>query len=156
MGKQNDAEAAQEVIANQLIAEAQAIANGGKPGDASPSPPPGQDGSPAGDPGAAPASPPPMDPAALADLALIVGDLLLSVAFGAAGTLQEPLRTEAKKAWCAVIVQYAPALQTVGPVGVLLSVYGFHAASLVAMGAWQKHDSVPGPSDGTAQAKQPS
>lgn len=141
----------------RLILEAEAIAQGGKPGDASPSPPPGEVGGRAGDPGPASASPA-LDPGALADLALIVGDMLLALGFGPAGALQEPLRSEARKAWAAVIVEYAPALQSVGPVGALLSVYGIHAASLFAAGQWatKQPGSVPGPSDATGPAKQPS
>lgn len=154
--------AEQDAEVAQLVADAEALAAGKKPGDAPPSPPPGSAGPVAGDPGDGPASPPaPMDPGPLADLAVILGDMLFAglLGFGEAGRLAEPLRAEAVKAWGDVIRQYAPALQTVGPAGALLTIYGIHFATLTAGQAWAQQaaagGSAPGPSGETGPAKQP-
>jgi hypothetical protein len=90
----------------------------------------------------------------LADLACLLCDWPFVRAFGPSAQLAEPFRTEAQKAWLAVMEKYLPAVvgQT-GPLGVLASIYLMHGAGLYL--AWQIHAPVAGSSEKEVPANQP-
>jgi len=119
----------------RVIADAEAVARGDIPaGFDNPSQPSaGSEEAASADAGAA-SSPTYIDPNALGTLAVILTDLLFVRLFGPAAAMPEPLRGETVKAWQAVIVQYAPLIQSAGPVGALIACYGVH----LTMCLWQK------------------
>lgn len=117
----------------QVLAEAERIRAGDK--QAAPPEPPTSGG--AASEGEGGSSPSPLsDFSTLANLCVVIGDVACTRFFGSVGQLQEPLRTEAVKAWAAVIAQYAPLIGQAGPWGALLSVYGVHLVSCAMVTSW--------------------
>jgi hypothetical protein len=90
----------------------------------------------------------------LADLACLLCDWPFVRSFGPSAQLAEPFRTEAKKAWLAVMEKYLPAVMGQGgPLGVLLTIYGMHGAGLYL--AWQINAPVAASSAKEAQGNPP-
>jgi hypothetical protein len=88
---------------------------------------------------------------------VILTDMLFVRLFRDPGAaMQEPLRTEAVKAWEAVIVTYAPVIQHAGPAGALLACYGAHFIGLYATRVWATSESLSGQSGEAAAEKPPS
>lgn len=117
--------------AEQVIAQAEAIASGEAAG-AGPATSAGPEAGPDSPPGSGPPSPSFADVEPLATLAVVMTDLLFVRYFGPAGIMPEPLRSEAVKAWGAIIIQYAPLISKLGPWGALLGCYAAHAMSCYA------------------------
>lgn len=122
--------------AEAVLAEAEAIRRGEDvnvvAGPTSAGNPADHAASPAAEP---PAAGPAADSDTLAELALVLADQGFVYLFGRPeAKLAGPLRDEAKKAWAAVIAQYAPMLQTAGPLGALGGIYLAHG--LICYSTW--------------------
>ena len=141
--------------ADAVLAEAEAIRRGEDPSTVAG---PTSAGNPA-DHADGSAAPPVAGPAAdsdtLTELALVLADQGFVYLFGRQeAKLAGPLRDEAKKAWAAVIAQYAPLLQTAGPLGALGGIYLAHG--LICYSTWQTNAPLPESSANAEVAKLPS
>lgn len=81
--------------------------------------------------GTAPAPAPSASAEQLAELLCLLCDWPFVRAFGMAGQLAEPFRSEARIAWGEVLTTYLPSvISKAGPFGVLASLYCMHGAGL--------------------------